>query len=315
MPREYFVEHRFSDVNMAIISHANEIIEDYQNQGFVLTLRQLYYQFVARGLIPNKQSEYARLSSVISDARLAGLIDWEAIEDRTRNLEKVATWETPNQLLDICASQFRVDLWEKQPIRIEVWIEKEALVGVIEPVCNRWRVPYFACRGYASQSELWRAGQRLADYHNNTEQRILVLHLGDHDPSGIDMTRDNMTRLELFTRAYEEGWEDQLEIRRLALNTDQVRTYNPPPNPAKLTDARAEGYIKRFGEQSWELDALSPAVIAGLIEDNIQQELDRSAWERSSAAERKQREALRELATTWDEDRPRFISKRRPPAV
>lgn len=311
MPKEFFVDHRFSEANLQIIYHANEIIEDYSAQGFVLTLRQLYYQFVARGLFPNKQSEYARLSSIISDGRLAGLIDWEAIEDRTRNLESIPTWETPNDLLDVCAQQFRVDLWRKQPTRIEVWVEKEALTGVVEPICRKWRVPYFACRGYASQSELWRAGQRLADYHNDCDQNILVLHLGDHDPSGIDMTRDNMTRLELFTRADEDGWIDDLEIRRIALNMSQVRQYNPPPNPAKLTDARAEGYITKFGAQSWELDALSPRVIADLIDQHVRSVLDIDTWAVSSEAERKQREGLAELAQTWKADKPRFISKRK----
>jgi hypothetical protein len=167
-------------------------------------------------------------------------------------------------------SQYREDKWDSQPFRVEVWIEKDALVGVIADVCDEFQVPYFACRGYNSQSEQWAAGQRFAEYADRGQEPI-VLHLGDHDPSGIDMTRDNEARLLVFAGV-------PVEVRRLALNWDQVKRYNPPPNPAKMTDSRAEGYVKTFGRDSWELDALEPQVIAKLVSDAIDDLRDQDAW-------------------------------------
>jgi hypothetical protein len=282
-----------------MIEQANKIVVDYQRQGFSLTLRQLYYQFVARDLIPNKQTEYKRLGSVINDARLAGLIDWTAIEDRTRNLRKVSTWDTPNDILRSAASSFKLDLWENQDNYCEVWIEKDALVGVIEPTCNRKRVPFFSCRGYSSQSEQWEAGQRIARRINDGK-RVTVFHLGDHDPSGLDMTRDNEDRLRMFIAEHADA--NMFEIERLALNMEQVRTHNPPPNPAKMTDSRFGGYATKYGNKSWELDALEPKMIAKLIGDNINSVIDDDQWSEDEAKESSQRDRLHNLADTMNFD-------------
>jgi hypothetical protein len=291
MAKEQFVSRTFRPATLAIIDAANTIIAEYQRDGFVLTLRQLYYQFVSRALIENKQTEYDRLGSIINDGRLAGLIDWSAIEDRTRNVRRVTTWDDPADIIDAVAKQYKEDLWADQEYRPEVWIEKDALIGVIEPVCARWRLPYFACRGYSSQSEQYRAGKRFAALHEN-EQLPLVLHLGDHDPSGIDMTRDNADRLAMFAG-------DEVEVRRLALNMDQVQRYRPPPNPAKESDGRAVGYIERFGRQSWELDALDPHVIDRLIEDEVKSILDRAAWARAKLHEDDKRKTLARASEKW----------------
>jgi hypothetical protein len=183
---------QYRDINLrpkalATIEAANTIIAEYADQGFDLTLRQLFYQFVSRALIPNTQRDYKNLGSIVNDGRLAGLIDWSAIVDRTRNLRDLAHWDSPADIVDACARQFRFRLWDDQPCRVEVWIEKDALVGVIEGVCTEYDVPHFSCRGYTSQSELWGAAQRLLE-HDTKE--CIILHLGDHDPSGVDMSRD-----------------------------------------------------------------------------------------------------------------------------
>src|SRR5882757_3288882 len=136
MPKILYKEIKFSDASMALIKRCNGIITEYTGQGFRLTLRQLYYQLVSRDLIANKQTEYKRLGSVINDARLAGLIDWDMIEDRTRNVRTIASWSDPADIIDTVARQYKEDLWESQPYRVEVWIEKDALLGVIEPVCE-----------------------------------------------------------------------------------------------------------------------------------------------------------------------------------
>lgn len=271
MAYEEFIPKNFQGKSLLIVQQANEILEEYTNAGFTLTLRQLYYQFVARGLLANKQQNYDRLGAIISDARLAGLIDWDSIEDRTRFLRGHTTYESPADAITKLHERYRIDMWKHQPTRIEVWIEKDALLGVIEQVCRKWDVNYFACRGYASQSELYAAGKRIEWRRQEHEQNTVVLHFGDHDPSGMDMTRDNCDRLSLFAGQY-------VEVRRLALNMPQVRQYNPPPNPAKLTDSRAGEYIAEYGSESWELDALQPQVIAKLIEDGVREELDLDLW-------------------------------------
>lgn len=293
MPTICYEEKRFSATSHAVIDQANEIIEEYLAQGFSLTLRQLYYQFVARGLIMNTTQSYKRLGTIVNDARMAGLIDWAAIEDRTRNLEENSHWKNPEHILEACASQFRVDLWAGQKHRPEVWIEKEALVGVISGVCEELDVPYFACRGYVSQSEQWRAGRRHLN-HVDEGQSPIVLHFGDHDPSGIDMTRDNRSRLFTFS-------EGPVEVRRLALNMDQVEEHNPPPNPAKVTDSRYASYVAQFGEESWELDALEPAMIVQLIRGEVESLRDSLLWDEAVQRQEEMRSQILLVAENWDE--------------
>lgn len=268
MTCELFIEKKFQRKTLAIIATADEIIREYRAQGFILTLRQLYYQFVARDLLTNTEQSYNRLGSIVNDARLAGLLDWDAIEDRTRNLDKNLHLDSPAHAVNVIRDQYGIDMWENQDVRCEVWIEKEALAGVIEAVCRELDCPFFACRGYVSQSEQWRAGVRF-----RRDQTTVVIHLGDHDPSGIDMTRDNLDRLRMFA-----GYH-QVIVNRIALNMDQIDEYNPPPNPAKQTDSRFDEYSRLYGDESWELDALEPSVITELIRTEVDKHRDPDLWE------------------------------------
>lgn len=301
--RELFVPRAFNKGSRVIIRQANEIIDEYRERGFVLTLRQIFYQFVHRNLIANKQSEYKRLGSIINDARLAAKIDWEMIEDRTRGLEGLPWWSRPQDGIDALADQFRTDIWLHQPVRVEVWIEKEALTGVVEPACNDFRVPFFACRGYTSQSEEWRAGHRFRRYLKGG-QKVLILHLGDHDPSGFDMTEDNLKRLVMFAKPYSLR---MFEFRRIALNMDQINEFDIPPNPLKrdaqgnTTDSRAAGYAKDFGDESWELDALDPTTIDGLIRQHIEPLIDRVAWDQIEREEAEVQTQLKTIVRRYDE--------------
>jgi len=291
MPLICYVPKSFRPDTKTRIDQANEIIAEYQAQGFKLTLRQLYYQFVSRDLIPNTVQSYKSLGDVVNDGRLAGLIDWHAIEDRTRNLRSSPHWSSPRSIVRACADQFAVDLWDKQENYVEVWIEKDALVGVIEGVCTELDVPYFACRGYTSQSEMWGAAQRLIE-REQQGKKTTIIHLGDHDPSGIDMTRDIQDRLELFGST--------ATIHRIALVFDQIEQYNPPPNPAKTTDARYQSYADRFGEESWELDALEPSVIVDLIREAVQDRIDWDAWEEALERQKTGRDQLGKVSRRWD---------------
>lgn len=266
-----YIPKNFGPDALETIKTANTIINEYGRQGLTLTLRQLYYQFVARGILPNQDRSYSRLGSVVNDARLAGLVSWSAIEDRTRFLRGLTNYDSPAEIIRSARNSYRRDLWANQPWRPEVWIEKDALVGVIEGICHELRIDFFACHGYSSQSEQWRAGQRFARYVEKG-QRPIVFHLGDHDPSGIDMTRDNRDRLSMFAGV-------PIQVVRLALNMDQVDRYAPPPNPAKVTDSRAAAYIREYGDESWELDALDPAVLRSLISDAVARIRDPNIWD------------------------------------
>lgn len=273
-----YVPKEFSDEHMDIIGFANKVIEQYERDGFGLTLRSLYYKLVAANVIANKQSEYSRVGSIINDARLAGLVSWAAIEDNNRNLAGIPTFDVPADAVKSAKANYAIDMWENQEWRPEVWWEKDAVTGVLSGICNQLRVNYFACKGYNSQSEQWRAGQRLARYIQNG-QRPIIFHFGDHDPSGIDMTRDNQARLSMFAGV-------QIQVVRLALNMPQVEKWNPPPNPTKITDSRAPEYVRQFGEECWELDALDPHELRRLAEANILRIRDPKKW-----AEKEQEEA------------------------
>jgi len=290
---------KLSHESQNIIDVANSIIEEYQVAGFKLTLRQLYYQFVARDMLPNTDKSYDRLGRIISDGRMGGLIDWDAIEDRTRFLRSNTHWDSPRSIVHACAHQYRVDRWKYQGYRPEVWIEKDALVGVIEGVCRELDVPFFSCRGYVSQSELWASSQRLLGYLNEDPRKMpIIFHLGDHDPSGVDMSRDIEDRLKTFLSPSGFDWDDWA-VNRIALTMGQVEEYNPPPNAAKFTDARARNYVARFGESSWELDALDPTTLANLIRSSISPLRNMRSWNQAVREETAGRSNLSKVASHW----------------
>lgn len=299
---------RFSKTSREIIRRANEIIEEYRQQGLDLTLRQVYYQFVSRGWIPNNQAEYKRLGSVLNDARMAGEMDWDAIEDRTRNIRANSHWGEPSDIIESAANSYREDLWADQKHYVEVWIEKDALVGVLDAVCPKNDVPYFSCRGYTSQSEMWAAAMRLNRAARNGRQPV-VIHLGDHDPSGVDMSRDIRDRLNLFSTAeldspkFDRAWEPaEIDVRRIALTMAQVDHFQPPDNPAKMKDARAQQYVALYGDKSWELDALEPRTLIGLIQKEIDSCKDQDAWDESVARQEENRSKIARAANLLDFD-------------
>lgn len=294
MPRIQYESKDFRGDTLAIIQQAEVIIADYQAQGFSLTLRQLYYQFVARDLVPNTERSYKRLGNIVSDARRAGLIDWLSIEDRTRYIRRNSSWDSPAGILESAKQSYHRDLWANQLCRIEVWIEKDALVGVIDNVCSNNDVPFFSCRGYVSDSEMWQAAMR-ADRNKRRGQNTIILHFGDHDPSGIDMSRDIQDRLNLFCQ------RGSVDVRRIALTMEQIEEVNPPPNPAKTTDTRYDGYISEYGYESWELDALEPQYIVDLVEQHIMEERDVDLWQEAVGQQETEREQIGTIIDKWGE--------------
>jgi hypothetical protein len=282
----------FRKTTLEVIEQANKIVGEYSAQGFDLTLRQLYYQFVARGLLANTDRNYKRLGSIVSDGRVAGLISWEAISDRTRPLYGTNHWDDPGEMVREQAEEYAIDKWEPQEHRVEVWVEKDALRQVVGQASNELDLDYFSCRGYVSQSAMWRAAQRLYRYERQGQIPI-VLHLGDHDPSGIDMTRDIQDRLSLFGCM-------RTEVRRIALTMDQILDQNPPPNPAKTTDSRFRSYVSEYGEDSWELDALEPQFIVDLITEHTFEFRDVDRWAEMADREQRHKELLERACGEMD---------------
>lgn len=340
MPKIKYQDKRFTDEKRLAITRANRICGQYQAQGYDLTLRQLYYQFVARDWLPNTVQSYKWLGELINDARLAGLIDWNHITDRTRYLASLRHFDDPLAALTYAAEHYQIDMWANQPTYMEVWVEKEALAGVVARAANAHDVPYFSCRGYTSQSEMWGAAQRIGDLLRKGKD-VVILHLGDHDPSGIDMTRDIIDRLDMFIKKdqvnalsaaawkaaemlghghlarlkdmppadwsrvkglmekAENSWGTLL-IKRIALNMEQIEQYAPPPNPAKVTDPRAKGYIAEHGRDSWELDALDPATLDALIQAHIEEHKDRERWDPDELRMEVGRSLMQAVADNWD---------------
>jgi len=290
--KEKYIEKRFREESLSMINRVNQIIEEYSEKGYDLTLRQVYYQLVAADLIVNSERSYKNLGTLINDGRMAGLIDWNAIIDRTRNLRGLRSDENPEDAISSAARIYRLDKWKNQFYHVEVWVEKDALAGIVGQICGRLDVDYFSCRGYTSQSEMWRAARRLS-YYESIGQETVILHLGDHDPSGIDMSRDIVDRLEMF------GVNPQ--FKRLALNMNQIEEFSPPPNPAKLSDSRAKGYITKFGKSSWELDALKPETLDTLINVHVKQYIDNDLLVETVNQEKDDIAQMESVVERWDD--------------
>lgn len=285
----------FRPERLALIGRIAQILDAAEERGEVHSVRQVYYQMVVQKVLPNTAASYAKVQSAISEGRLAGLISWTAIEDRGRALRGLPHQTSPEGAIRSLLPGYRLDLWASQPCRPEVWIEKAALEGVISRICDQERVDYYACRGYNSQSEQWAAGRRFAGYVSRG-QRPIVLHLGDHDPSGIDMTRDNRERLKLFAGV-------PVQVVRLALNMDQVEELRLPPDPAKSTDSRYDDYERQYGTRSsWELDALTSDYIRGLIRTAVRRLRDPELWDAALAQEVEDRRRLESLIAPSSDD-------------
>lgn len=312
MPLICYEPKDFSPEKMDLIAKANLIIQEYNKQGFNLTLRQLYYQFVSRNLLPdswankagilNRPESYTKLGDLISDARMAGLVDWYAIVDRSRASYSNQHWQRPSQVIEAALNTYAIDKWSNQPHYVEVWVEKEALEDVLARACGPLDVRYFACKGYTSQSAMWEASQRLVRKMDDGKQ-VHIIHLGDHDPSGIDMSRDIFARLSTFTYS-------RVHVQRIALNMPQIERYNPPPNPAKTTDSRYAAYSEKFGEESWELDALEPTVLVDLINRAVLQYRDEKLWEEACSQETKGRSTIQYILQYFP-DVVQFLRDRR----
>ncbi|MHA1286707.1 MAG: hypothetical protein ACTSPB_04805 [Candidatus Thorarchaeota archaeon] len=291
--KQQFIEKNFRTKSWNLIHQCNTILNTYKSQGYDLSLRQLYYQLVSRDIIPNSQRSYGNLGNLVNDARLAGLLDWSMIVDRGRSTIANTHWNNPAEIVRAAANSFRIDKWKNQPNHIEVMVEKQALEGVLQPVCSRLDVNFTANKGYSSQSFMYSKGRALKRMQK-AGKAIHVLYLGDHDPSGLDMDRDIDDRLSMFSEL------PVVNVDRLALTMNQIEQYKPPENPAKITDTRAKKYIQKHGYSSWELDALEPKKLAQLVTDAVEALRDPDLWDDTLAKEAEMKTELDEWADEYE---------------
>lgn len=250
---------RLSHANRRQLQTINDILEEYVNDGYVLTLRQLYYQLVSKDIIPNNDKEYGKLSNVLKKGRMAGIVDWSSIEDRVRK-PKIPYWvRGVENAIEDTISQYRIDRMRTQDNRVEIWVEKDALSNVLLRVTEKYHIRLMVNRGYSSVSAMY-------DAYNRLDDGDTILYFGDHDPSGLDMIRDIQQRMSDFGR--------DVNVAPIALNMEQIRKFDPPPNPAKITDPRAKWYIQEYGQTSWELDALPPKELIRLAEAAVIERID-----------------------------------------
>ncbi len=272
-----------SPQNCKKLDTINDIIEEYQAQGYKLTLRQLYYQLVSRDIIPNEQKEYAKLSTLLTKGRMGGHVDWDSIEDRIRVPHIPYSVDSIEDALSDTISQYRLDRMEGQKVYIELWVEKDALSGVLKRITEEYHIHLMVNRGYSSCSAMYDAYNRIS-IQENAGKKCVILYLGDHDPSGLDMVRDIRDRLHEFGVSP--------EVNQIGLTYEQIELYKPPPNPAKVSDPRAGDYIANFGNTSWEVDALTPQVLHELVKKFVEERIDMDMYNDQIAQEEEDKEKL-----------------------
>lgn len=288
----------FNDEQMEIIERCNGLIEKYEANSISLTLRSLYYRFISLWpTVLDKKNEgrnlpkhYKKLGALLVQARLAGEVSWEALEDLTRNLEKRSHWTKPSEILESAYQSYGENLWATQPLVVEHWIEKDAAINTVKGVCEENDVPYFSCRGNCSLSEMWIAGRRIRDRYRKTGKPTTILYGGDLDPKGWDMDRDIQSRLSMFA-------EMQVDFRRIYLTPEQIELYHPEPLPTKDSDTTTAAFREEFGEDApaYELDSMDPIDIRDEIQLQIEELRDPDLWDAAVARQDASKTTLRRM--------------------
>lgn len=301
-----------------LLEQIEKIVLSYRHINMKLTNRQLYYQLVAAAIIPNAEATYKRICTFLTDARYGGRIDWHDIEDRGRTPEKHAEWSSVKSLISSAVYSYRLPRWTDQEYYVELYSEKQAMESVLKPVADQFHIYFGANKGYSSASTMYDLAKRLKE-RIEAGKKCIVLYCGDHDSSGLDMIRDIRERITEFLIKGEEecifniegehqdildedNVEDYFQIVPLALNMEQIKKYNPPPNPAKTTDPRAGWYIKTYGNKSWELDALKPEVLIDIVKKGILTYIDLDKYNKWVAIEKEQKQRLKDFGESLAED-------------
>ena len=252
------------------------VAEEYDR----MTIRQLYYQLVSRGVIEKTEQAYKRVCDVSANMRVRGDLAYGKIADGSRQRRRVAQWSSPRSLMEQAVGQYRKDYWLHQPSHIEIWCEKDALSGVLLPICEEWGVHYVATRGNPSMTLVYESAIDMSHH----PQPDTIIYVGDHDASG----RGISDRLE--EQFAQHGLESTVE--RVAVNPEQIARYNLPKRPGKQSDSQQAKFAAEFGDASVEVDALPPDVLTAIVTNAITSRIDWVKWDADKQAEEIERASL-----------------------
>jgi hypothetical protein len=247
------------------------------------TVRQTFYQATVLGLVPKNENQgYKPIQKLLVRMRRKGRIPYSWITDATRWMRKPTTHSSLESALQRTADLYRRDFWERSDSYVEIWIEKDALAGVILPITSKWDVPLMVARGFSSLSYLHSAGEAIKDAGKKT----FIYHLGDFDPSGVCAGATIERELRGFAP------DAEITFQRLAVTEEQIADWNLPTRPTKKSDSRAGS----FGERSVELDAIPPVKLRALVDQAIEQHVDQDELERMQLVEEAERDTLDKLS-------------------
>jgi hypothetical protein len=253
------------------------IIDD----GRPMTVRQVFYQATVRGIVEKAETGYTKVQTDLTVMRRDGSLPYDWLADNTRWQHRPDTFGSVEEALRETARFYRKSLWRDADAYVEVWIEKDALTGVIYPITEMYDAPLMVARGYASLSFLYNA----AEYINDLEVPAYIYHLGDFDPSGVNAgEKIEETLRELAPNA-------EINFERIAVTPKQIAEWNLPTRPTKKSDTRSKG----FGDICVELDAIDPNDLRNLVQSVIEEHLPPEQFEVLKAAERSERELLRSM--------------------
>ncbi len=245
-----------------------------------MTVRQIFYQAVSTGIIAKTEGEYK--NTVIRQLglmRREKQIPFAWIADSTRWMRKPRTHSSLESMLQHSAETYRRDLWDSQDCYVEIWLEKEALAGVLYEVTAQWDVPLMVTRGYPSLSYLYAAAQAIQDQG----RPCFLYYFGDMDPSGLDIPRKVEHDLREFAP------DVDLHFRRVAVTREQIDEFGLQTRPTKMTDSR----FKHFQGESVEVDAMPPVALRSMVSELIEQHIDPDALARLQTVETAERDTLR----------------------
>jgi len=259
-----------------------------------MTVRQLFYRLVSAGSITNSIGEYRKVSRLITKARRDERCPYEYLVDRSRPTYSPNVFEDCAAYADVISKAYRKDHWELQPRHVEVWCEKDAVIGSIEGTTNQLGISVRVARGFMSATRVNDIAEDLA--------RILkpctVLFLGDHDPSGHCI--EESAQKAVLARLVEISDKDlPFEMVRLAIHKADIKAFHLPPLRVKDTDPRADEYRRKFGGQCVELDALPPSALRRRIQTAVEARRDERAWRRSVDIEKVELASIVETVSKW----------------
>jgi len=261
---------------IALVAAIMAIADEYDR----MTIRQLYYQLVSRGVIEKTEQAYKRVCDVSANMRVRGDLPYGKIADGSRQRRRASQWRSARDLMESAVNQYRKDYWLHQPEHIEVWCEKDALSGVLLPLCDQWGVHYVAARGNPSITLIYESAIDMFDH----EQPDTIVYVGDHDASG----RGISDRLEEQFAMH----EIDVVVERVAVNPDQIAAYGLPTRPGKKSDSQQAKFAAEFGDASVEVDALPPNVLTDIVTQAITSRIDWEKWIADARSEEVERASL-----------------------